>query len=188
MSYATVSESFYFKDNLTFYGYNLSRAPHNPDAESNYASVLAESGQYGRAIDAFLDAVTYHPTYWTPTYNLALTYYKTGNLLEAERFFLRAIQINPNKSDEYFYLGLIRFKTGRTPEAIPCLQQAIALNPKGNIYHFALGMVLKTQGDLNGALQEMKLELANNPRQESAREQAAEIEKQLAATPPSGKP
>ena len=37
MSYGTITESSYFKDNLTFYAYNLTKAPHNPDAESNYA-------------------------------------------------------------------------------------------------------------------------------------------------------
>ena len=51
MSYGTVTESFYFKDNLTFYAYNLTKAPHNPDAESNYATVLAEGGQYGPALE-----------------------------------------------------------------------------------------------------------------------------------------
>ena len=188
MSYATVTESFYFKDNLTFYGYSLQHAPHHPDAESNYASVLAEQGQYDRAIDAFLDAVTYNPTYWTPTYNLALTYYKIGNLQESEKYFIRAVELNPYKADEYFYLGVIRFKTGRTADGVACLHRAIGLNPNGFVYHFALGMMLKTQGDLNGALEQFKLELANNPSQESARQQIAEIEKQLAAGPGGAKP
>lgn len=188
MSYGTITESFYFKDNLTFYGYNLTRAPHNPDAESNYASILAENGQYGPAIDAFLDAVKYNPTYWTPAYNLALTYYKTGNLPEAEKYYLRAIQINPNKSDEYFYLGIIRFKSGRTADGIACVRRAIALRPGGDVYHFALGVMLKTQGDLADALEEFKAELANNPNQQSAAEQVTEIENQLAAQAPPGKP
>src|ERR1035438_3170695 len=139
MSYGTVTESFYFKDNVVFYAYNLIRAPHNPDAESNYGSVLAESGQYGPAINAFLDAVAYNPDYYTPTYNLALTYYKIGNNPEAERYFLRAIQINPNKSDEYFYLAMTRFKSGYTPEAIVSMRQAIAIRPNGFAYHLALG-------------------------------------------------
>ncbi|MGD0226622.1 MAG: tetratricopeptide repeat protein [Terriglobia bacterium] len=179
MSYGTVTESFYFKDNLTFYAYNLTRAPHNPDAESNYASTLAEGGQYGPALEAFLDAVNHNPTYWAPTYNLALTYYKIGNLPEAERYFLRAIRINPNKSDEYFYLGMTRFKSGRTAEAIVCLRQAIAINPKGFVYHLALGVMLKTQGDLAGAIQEFKTELANNPGEQAAAAQVNEIESQI---------
>jgi len=188
MSYGTVTESFYFKDNVAFYAYNLIRAPHNPDAESNYGSVLAESGQYGPAIDAFRDAVTYNPDYWTPTYNLALTYYKVGNLPEAEKYYLRAIQINPNKSDEYFYLGMVRFKTGRTADGITCLRQAITLHPNGNVYHFALGMMLKTQGDLAGAIEEFKTELAYNPGQQAAAEQVNEIERQLATHPQTGRP
>ncbi len=188
MSYGTITESFYFKDNLTFYAYNLTKSPHNPDAESNYASILAEGGQYGPAIEAFLDAVNYNPTYWTPTYNLALTYYKIGNIPEAERYFLRAIQINPNKSDEYFYLGMTRFKTGHTPEAIASLRQAIAIHPNGFAYHLALGLMLKTQGDLTGALQEFKVELANNPGQKAAVGQVQEIENQLQAQHGGGHP
>jgi tetratricopeptide (TPR) repeat protein len=188
MSYGTMTESFYFKDNLTFYAYNLTRAPHNPDAESNYASLLAEGGQYAPALDAFLDAVNHNPAYWNPTYNLALTYYKIGNISEAEKYFLRAIHINPNKPDEYFYLGMTRFKSGRTAEAIVCLRQAIMIHPHGLAYHLALGMMLRAQGDLPGALQEFKQELANNPGEQAAAAQEQEVESQLPAHPSSGLP
>ena len=181
MSYGTITESFYFKDNLTFYAYNLTRAPHNPYAESNYASLLAEGGQYGPAVEAFLDVVNYNPDYWTPTYNLALTYYKMGKLPEAETYFLQAIRINPNKSDAYFYLGMTCFKSGRTAEGIACVRQAIAIRPNGYVYHFALGVMLKTQGDMAGALQEFKEELANNPEEKAAAAQMKEIESQLRA-------
>jgi hypothetical protein len=188
MSYGTITESSYFKDNLTFYAYNLSKAPHNPDAESNYASLLAEGGQYNAALEAFLDAVKYNPTRWTPTYNLALTYYKMGKMPEAEAYFLQAMRINPNNPDEYFYLGMTRFKSGRTAEAIACEHRAIAIRPNGFVYHFALGMMLKTQGDLTGALQEFKEELANNPGEQAAAAQAKEIENQLQAHPGTGRP
>jgi hypothetical protein len=180
MSYGTVTESFYFRDNLTFYAYNLTKAPHNPDAESNYASLLAERGQYGPALEAFLDAINYNPTYWTPTYNLALTYYKIGNIPEAERYFLRAIRINPNKPAQYFYLGMARFKSGHTADALADVRQAISIRPNGYAYHFALGVILKTQGDLAEALREFRKELDNYPAEQSAAAQAAEIEKQVA--------
>jgi hypothetical protein len=183
MSYGTITESFYFKDNLTFYAYNLLQAPHNPDAESNYATVLAEDRQYGPALEKFLDVVSRYPDYWIPTFNLGLTYYKIGNLPDAEKYFLQAIRINPHKPDEYFYLGMTRFKSGHTPEAVVCLRQAIALRPNGFAYHLALGMMLKTQGDLAGALQEFKEELANNPGEQAAAAQAKEVEAQLPAPP-----
>jgi hypothetical protein len=48
--------------------------------------------------------------------------------------------------------------------------------------------MLKTEGDLPGALQEFKAELAINPGQQGAAEQAHEIETQLAAHPPAGNP
>jgi protein O-mannosyl-transferase len=178
MSYGTIAESSYFKDNLTFYAYNVARAPHNPDAGSNYATVLAERGQYAPALAEFLDVVKQFPNAWAPTYNLGLTYYKLGKLPEAEVYFLQAIRINPNKPEEYFYLGMTQFKSGRTPEAIATMRQAIAIRPTGFAYHFALGVMLKTQGDLAGALQEFKVELANNPGEHAAATQFNELENQ----------
>jgi len=183
LGYGTITESSYFKDNLTFYAYNLTKAPRNPYAESNYAIVLGESGLYGPALEKFLDVANQHPSFYTAVYNLALTYYKMGNLTEAEEYFLRAMRINPNKPDDYFYLGMTYFKSGRTAEAIACMRQAIAIRPTGFAYHFALGVMLKTQGDLTGALREFKEELANNPTEESAAVQVKEIETQLAAHP-----
>jgi len=188
LSYGTITQSSYFRDNLTFYAYCLTKAPHNPYAESNYASILAERGLYGPALEKFLDVVSHDPNNWVATSNLALTYYKVGNIPEAEKYFLQAIRINPHKPDEYFYLGMTRFKSGRTPEAMVCLRQAIAMHPNGFVYHLALGMMLKTQGDLAGALQEFKEELANNPGEQGAAAQVKEVETQLQAHPGTGHP
>ena len=181
----TIIESAYFRDNLTFYEYNLRQAPHDPYAESNYAIVLAEDERYGPALEKFLDVVNQYPNYWNATYNLALTYYKIGRMPEAETYFLQAIRINPNKSSEYFYLGMVRFKSGRTDEAISSVGQALAIDPNGFAYHFALGVMLKTQGDLGGALREFREELANNPGERAAIEQVKEMESKMPARPPS---
>jgi tetratricopeptide (TPR) repeat protein len=119
---------------------------------------------------------------------LALTYYKIGNMPEAERYFRQAIRINPNKPDEYLYLGMTRFKSGHTAEAIDTVRVAIAIRPTGFGYHFALGVMLKTQGDLMGALREFKAELANYPGEQTAAAQVREVESQLQAQPAAGRP
>ena len=181
MSYGTITEGSYFKDNLTFYADILKKAPHNPYAETNYATLLAEGGQYGPAIARYLEIVDRDPSYYVAVYDLGLTYYKMGKLPQAEEYLIRAIQVGPDHSDQYLYLGLARFKSGHTAEAIPCVQRAIALHPNGYAYHFALGMMLKSQGDLKGALQEFNKELANNPNEKDAADQAREIARQLAA-------
>jgi hypothetical protein len=188
LGYGAITESSYFSDNLTFYAYNLTKAPNNPDAESNYATVLAEGGLYGPALEKFLDVVKHYPNSWTAVYDLGFTYYKMGRLPEAEEYFLRAIRINPHKPDEFFYLGMARFKSGRPADAIAPVRQAIAIRPTGYAYHFALGVMLKTQGDLPGALQEFKEELANNPGEQAAAAQVKEIEDRLQAHPRAGRP
>jgi hypothetical protein len=184
LGFGTITQSFYFRDNLTFYAYNLSMAPHNPTAESDYAATLAESGMYTPALEKFTDVVNRNPDYWIAVYDLALTHYKMGNLPAAEKCFLEAIRINPHNPDEYFYLGMTQFKSGRTEEAIAWMQRAIVINPKGLAYHFALGLVLKTRGNLTGALQEFKEELAINPGEQAAVRQIKEIENRLPGTRP----
>jgi tetratricopeptide (TPR) repeat protein len=179
LAYGTITESSYFSDNLTFYAHNLAKAPHNPDAESNYATVLAEGGMYGPALEKFADVVRYHPNYWAAIYNLGFTYYKMGRMPEAEQYFTQAIRTNPNKPDEYFYLGMTLFKSGRLAEAIARVRQAIAIRPNGYAYHFALGVMLKTQGDLAGALREFRQELSNYPAEQAAAGQVTEVETQM---------
>jgi tetratricopeptide (TPR) repeat protein len=182
LSFATVTQSSYFRDDLTFYAYNHSRAPHNPAVESDYGAALAERGLYGPALEKFADVVNHNPNYWAAIYDLGLTYYKMGNLPEAEKYFLQAIRINPRKADEHFYLGMTRLKCGRTEEAIASVQRAIAIDPTAFAYHFALGVMLKTRGDLTGALEQFKAELAIHPEQQAAVGQIKEIENQLTGT------
>jgi hypothetical protein len=182
LGYGIVTQSFYFRDNLTFYTYNSSMAPHNLAAETNYGTILAERGMYARALEKFNEVVARDPTYWPAVYNLGLTHYKMGHLPEAEKYFLDATRINPHKADEHFYFGMALLKSGRTDEAIASARRAIAINPAGFAYHFALGAMLKAQGDLAGALREFKEELAVNPDQQAAATQIKEIEKQLRQT------
>jgi tetratricopeptide (TPR) repeat protein len=179
LSFGTVTQSFYFHDNLAFYAYNNLAAPHNSIAESDYASILAEQGSYGPALEKFEDVVSRDPNCWAAIYNLGLTNYKLENLPDAEKYLLEAVRISPHKAGEHFYLGMTWFKSGRTDQAIASVRRAIAINPSGFAYHFALGVMLKTRGDLNGALQEFKEELAVNPDQQAASAQIKEIENRL---------
>ena len=182
LGYGTVTQSFYFRDNLTFYAYNNFIAPHNLAAETNYGTILAERGMYAPALEKLNEVVGHDPSYWPAVYNLGLTHYKMGHLPDAEKYFLEAVRINPRKADEYFYLGMTLLKSGRTNEAIASVRRAIALNPTGFAYHFALGAMLKARGDFAGALREFKQELAVNPEQQAAAVQISEIEKHLRET------
>ena len=182
LAYGTVTQSFYFRDNLTFYAYNNFMAPHNLAAETNYGTILAERGMYASALAKFNEVAGHDPSYWPAVYNLGLTHYKMGRLPDAEKYFREAIRIDPHKADEYFYFGMTLLKSGRTDEAIVSTRRAIALNPAGFAYHFALGAMLRAQGDFPGALREFKEELAVNPEQQAAAAQIKEIENQLRET------
>jgi tetratricopeptide (TPR) repeat protein len=176
LGYGTATESFYFRDNPTFYAYNFTNAPNDPVVEGDYASILGENGLYGPALGIFADMLKRHPDNWAGNYNLAYTYYIMGRMPEAEKYFRLAIRSRPGKAAAYLYLGMTLFHMDRTQEAIAAVRQAIAIHPNGRAYHFALGVMLKTQGDLNGASSEFRAELANYPEEQGAADQLHEIE------------
>jgi protein O-mannosyl-transferase len=188
LSYGVLQEGAYFRDNLTFYAYNLQKAPLNRYAASNFATVLGEEGSYGPAVRIFTGLLERHPDFWPAAYNLGYTYYKLGQLVEAEKYLRRAIGINPLKSEEYLYLGLARFKQNDVPGGIANLQTAIRLRANGYAYHFALGMMLKTQGDLPDALREFQTELANYPTEAAAAAQVKDLQAKLGEETSKSKP
>ena len=178
LAYGTATGSFYFRDNLSFFAYNFTKAPHNPIVEVDFASILGEDGLYGPALRIFADVLKRYPDDWAGNYNLAYTYYKMGRLPDAEKYFRVAIRANPGKAGAYLYLGITLFRMGRLQEAIAAVRRATAILPKGRAYHFVLGVMLKQEGDLNGSLSEFRAELANYPEEPGVADQLQEIENQ----------
>ena len=183
LGFATIWQSFYFADSLSFYQHNVASAPHNSIAKTNLATLFSKQGKYGPAIELYEQVLSRDPNDWHANYNLGFTYYRLGNLEAAEHYLLTAIQIKPTNPDEYLYLGMARFKLGRAEEAAAAIRRAIRIRPQAFGYHFALGIVLKTRGDLSGALQQFREELVLNPEETAAREQMEEIRRVLQNEP-----
>jgi tetratricopeptide (TPR) repeat protein len=176
LAFGTAYQSIYFQNNLVFYQHNLRYAPQSILVKTNLATVWGEAGRYDAALQLYKEALESDPGFWYANYNLGYTYYKLGNLGEAERYLLRAIQIRPNKPDQYLYLGICRLKLGRAHEAAAAIRRAIQIRPDGYGQHFALGLVLKLEGDLQGALAQFQAELALNPQHLAARREIAEMQ------------
>ncbi len=175
----TVFQSVAWADDLLIYHRGVAAGLNKKFLDTNLANILAERGYYDDAIKIYQRVLVRYPAYWSANYNLGYTYYRLGKLQEAEFYFKRAIAIDSAMGDQFLYLGLTHFKMSRLDEAAAELRQAIRIHPDASGYHFALGVVLKMQGNLAGALEEFKAELVNNPKEQAARDQIAEVEMRM---------
>lgn len=176
LAVATLYQSLYWADDLLLYSHGASVALNNSLVKINLANAAGDRGLYPAAIRLYREVIQRNPGFWLAYYNLGYTYYRQGNLDEADRYLSRAIEINVLDANEFLYLGLTRLKLGRLDEAEALIRRAIEKAPaEGSGFHFALGVVLKTRGDLRGALNEFEAERAVSPELSAARQQIAEI-------------
>jgi protein O-mannosyl-transferase len=177
----TAYQTWYFKNNGTFYQYNYLMAPDNPLIKSNFATYLGEHGKYAESAK-LLESVLPELSDWYVNYNLGHDYYELNRLPEAVIFLSRAVSIDPNKPGPYLGLGLAWLRLKDFDRAEAAFRKAIELQPDGYGFHFALGMVLKERGQSAAALEQFKLELAINPDDEAAKRQIAELSERPTAT------
>jgi protein O-mannosyl-transferase len=175
MMFGVRRESSYFVNPQTFYEHCARAAPENNLAVTDYAAELGKHGNYSQALDLLTGVVRRDPNFWYGNYNLAFTYYRTGQMDLAEDYFRRAIQLQPGLANQYLYLGLVELKTGRAKEAEGSIRRSLQLDPHNYGSHFALGVILKGRGDLQGALGQFEAEIANYPDENAAQQQVREV-------------
>lgn len=176
LAVATVYQSRFWANQLTFSSRGYSIAPNNIMAEDNMAKELALRGKYVAAISLFRHVLERKPGFWLANFNLGYVYYKAGELAEAERYLRKAIEISPLDPAEHRFLGYTLLESGRPAEAEISLKQAIELSPNSPNQHYALGTIFKERGDLDGALVEFQQELTVNPKHPQIRQELADIE------------
>ncbi len=184
-----VQSTALYANETAFFGYLAARSSAGDSFDMNRATLLAKQGRLDEAIMMYQRALKTQPDNWDVNFNLGYAYYLTGKLPDAERYLTRATQIDASRPDAFFYLGLTKLKTGDVDAAAANVQRAVIIRPDTVHYHFALGVIFKLQGNLPGALSEFHQESDLDPSDNSARQQAEEIEAAQAAAkkgPPSG--
>ena len=111
---------------------------------------------YGKAINAYIQAIRINPNVASTYYNLGLAYNGLGLYKDAIEAFKQAIRINP-EYDVYGNLGLAYNGLGLYKEGIESFKQAIRINPDHVGSHFCLGISYLLIGDRSSALDEYKI-------------------------------
>ncbi len=171
-----LTQTAYWANDLLLYSRGASVAPINPNARINLATQAGKMGFYQAARKLYEEVLLQSPNSSLVYYDLGYTYYKLGNLREADHWLSLSVATNDAVGpDKFLYLGLTKYRLGRVRDAVALIQHAIELQPDAPGYHFALGVLYKTGGDLDRALVEFRAELVNDPEQNAARKQIGEI-------------
>jgi predicted O-linked N-acetylglucosamine transferase (SPINDLY family) len=83
---------------------------------------------------------------------MALKYFQSGQLQEAEQLYLEILQLDPNQVDAWHLLGVIAGRTGRANLAIEYLNAALRLKPDFAAAYSNLGNALRANGNLEEAV------------------------------------
>ena len=169
-----------YVDEAAFFARVSSASPEGRASNLDLAGILGNQGHIDEAIKMYQEMWPARHDNWDVNYNLGYAYYLTGKLADAERYLGLATQLDASRPDAFFYLGLTQLKRGDLSAAAANVQRAVIIRPDADHYHFALGVIFRLQRNLPGALSEFRQEVDLDPGNVQARQQAAEVEAEMA--------
>lgn len=137
--------------------------------------IYHDLGQFGRAQQAFEEAIKINPSYTEASLNLAVTYNDMGRYAEAKELYLSALtsSTRPGVKIDAFVMGKLAnmyreiaevfASSGAFDEAISEYRRALALRPTFIDIRLRLAQTLRDAGRAPDALRELKTILAQNP-------------------------
>ncbi len=92
-------------------------------------SALDMMGKTNKSINLLEGVVKEYPDNYLLHYNLALNYYKVGELKKAEQSLMNAIGINPEHATSHLILGFVEYDLGRKIPSMMALNYFLFLEP-----------------------------------------------------------
>ena len=126
------------------------------------------SNDLPKAHAKFVEAWKQEPQNAETLYNLASTYHRRGQTVEAERYYRQALQIDPKLEACRHNYYLLLVSENRTAEACTDAQSWLAKNPKSADAYTELGWLLRVQGDLPNAQKNLEQALTLEPHNSDA--------------------
>jgi tetratricopeptide (TPR) repeat protein/polysaccharide pyruvyl transferase WcaK-like protein len=94
---------------------------------------------------------------------LAVDYYRAGNILQAENLLKENLQVQPNNVDTLNLLAIISYKLKDYDASIKYIKRLINLNPNNAQSHYILGHSLQEKGEVDEAIIHYQKSLSINP-------------------------
>jgi tetratricopeptide (TPR) repeat protein len=117
----------------------------------------------------FLKAVDQAPFSYRPYHNLAVAYYKLGELDAAEENFQKSITLTGGKcAPSMFGLAMVLYRQADYPEAERLIREGLLLQPRSATGKYAMGLVQFSRGRITEAERSAQEALALDPNESDA--------------------
>ncbi len=143
----------HFDQALPAYAACLLAEPGNFQALSNFGAALAHEGRYSEAIEQDRAALTIAPAeaVLPLRVNLALAYYKSGQMSAAGFEFEAILAKDPSNRRAAMLLADVRLHSGQPKSAIDILQPLATATPDDRALNYLLGSAYLQAGDSTSA-------------------------------------
>ncbi|MEC8337021.1 MAG: tetratricopeptide repeat protein, partial [Planctomycetota bacterium] len=142
--------------------------------------ILAQSGQYDRAIIAFQQSLDVEPNNQETLHALATAYLKTDRDAEALKTCDKLLSVEQNRAPLWQLRAVTLEKMGRYKEAEQSLLRASKINPRHAVIWAQLGGCQQQQKNLSAALKSYEMALRLNPAQPDLIQTAQQLKEKLA--------
>lgn len=152
-------------------------SPSSPNTHNNLGDVYGRWGDKQRALQEFQTAILLKPNYADAYHNLANTYVELNDQEKALENYKIATQFNPILWQSYQNIAAIYFTQKKYDLALENVQKAISINQKNLNLWNNLGIVYLTMGDKNKAKEVFSQVLAQDPKNQLAKQALMETSK-----------
>lgn len=118
----------------------------HPLVLNNLGDCLYRKGDYGGALDLFMQSLTKNPESRRIHYNIGTAYLRLGNLETALSHFAKARPEMENVPDLYLNVGIAQVALNRRAEAMDSFDRAVRLDPENQDLRRAIARVLEHSG------------------------------------------
>jgi antitoxin component YwqK of YwqJK toxin-antitoxin module/Tfp pilus assembly protein PilF len=111
-----------------------------PSLYVNYGSVMRDAERFEEAEKIYKEAEVKYPNYSHLIFNMAISYYRSGEVQKSIDYIKRTILINPAHSQAHYLLGVVALENGQIAEGALALLGYLADDPEDE---FALNAVIQ---------------------------------------------
>ncbi len=147
----TVARTLDWRSSIALWESELDKAPRDVVVNNNLAIAYTARGEYAKAADRLVVALTVHPRYWRAWVNLGIARRGLGDRVGARDAFERAVRIAPNETAPLLHYALFLEAQGDSVGAADLLTRARRLQPEDAQLARSLGQVLLRAGRIDDA-------------------------------------
>jgi len=147
LTVAAHRQTRYWRDSFSLWTHTLTCTDGNYLVHNNLGGLLAQKGQFEKAISHFKKSLEINPDFADTYYNLGVIFGSQGQFDKAIPYFEKALKINPNDAVSHCTFGIVLAKREQFDKAILHFKKALEINPNYAEVQNNLARILATCPD-----------------------------------------